>query len=299
MAERQQQAAGGFSAPLLEGTGPVPFMSVARTADDVRRILESRGITDPGTLRILDAARELRAVSDYFGGRIASSLASAPPVVVEVSQETMNRIMEASGTPFVAGAFYLPGTNVVLTSPTLESSPSARDDVLTHEINHYVSYLGRGGVSMIFEFPPGTGYTLPSPPWMEEGLTEFFTSRMLGSRSMSIDYPCETVTMALLEHIVGADTVRDAFTGSGRGYDGLREALDARLGTGTFMTLVGLAPLPGGRTITNGAEALEFLSTRADMLHVDIMALASDPIYRMAFPPRGPGTGSPGPQTNR
>ena len=305
MAERQQQASGGFSAPLLEGGSPVPFMSVARSADDVRRVLESRGLADIGPIRVLDSAREARTVSDFYGGRTASSLSSAPPIVVELSEEAMARLMRSGGIgsgggfySFIPGAMYLPGTNIIVTTPSLEASPSAREDVLLHEINHYASFLGRGGYTFTFEHPPGTGYHHYSS-WLEEGMTEFFTSRMLGGRSMAIEYPYETVTIAFMEMMAGPQAVRDAFTGTGRGYDGLREALDARLGEGTFFTLMGMQPTPEGRTIANGGEAFEYLLSRAQDRGIGITGIVDDPIYRMAFPPPGASTGASGPQSNR
>jgi hypothetical protein len=171
---------------------------------------------------------------------------------------------------------YLAGSNLIIISETSAASLAQSDDVAHHEIFHYASFLGRGMGGRVLQAGPGTAYTY-FVPWMEEGMTEFFTSRLEGREARSIEYPFETGAMAYISHIVGEYELRQAFASDDpRSFERLREAFDRAMGReGAFAGLI---------RCQTGGEAIAYMVSLQGTIPQEVQ---NDPIWMRIFPPSG------------
>ena len=237
---------------------------------DVRDYLSSRSIPLPDSMRIMDFSPVARAVGDHFGGRISEGMGRYPPLVVEIPSRDFERISSSLGmsrSGIYSGSLsglFIEGTNLILVPRDEMSIPGRADVIGYHEITHYAASLAGGGP--VFR----TGLAETASPWFMEGLTEFFSSRIVGTTN-SGGYPYETLSVLALEAIVGRDELRAAF--STNSFGSIARRVDAALGEGAFTEFLS-AP--------NGAAALRSLVRRDQRSPPAIgrSAVEGDPIWR-------------------
>jgi hypothetical protein len=120
---------------------------------------------------------------------------------------------------------------------------------------------------------------------MEEGMTEFFTCHLEGSRARSVEYPFETAAVVYLSHLVGEYELRQAFASDDpRAFERLRQAFDRAVGSeGAFAGFI---------RCQTGGEAIAYLSTLQGTIPQEVQ---DDPLWSRIFPPieRSPGSGIP------
>jgi hypothetical protein len=136
-----------------------------------------------------------------------------------------------------------------------DRTESRRRLTILHEQLHYAAWLG-GGMDIRWRDGEGHPVIAGRVGWLHEGLTEMHAQQIVRSHGHQpgyVSYPHETATGIYLQRLVGADTLRRAYlTGD---FTQVRQALDRRLGAGTFDRLL---------QKRNGAEALSFLMGRME-----------------------------------
>ncbi|MFH0884883.1 MAG: hypothetical protein V1861_04190 [Candidatus Micrarchaeota archaeon] len=189
--------------------------------------------------------------AQYVGLPVAPLLTQPPPIVVEVPDAEVLRLSGGQS----ADGYYIPNTNIIVVSASTARDPALLNEVILHEMNHYAGWRGHGFNNAFSN--GGTLSAMPNLVWLEEGLANSGSSGLIGATTRPIAYPYETMTAVLLERVAGPAAVREAYASGD--YRRLQQIVNERLGEGTFETVIGLRQRPDGSTISNGAEALDFL----------------------------------------
>ncbi len=224
---------------------PQPRMPafVVRNADDVRGVLGKVGIADPGTVTILNSDPALAKVRGALGNApVAGLITNPPPLIVQVPDATLARVARGRD----AYGFYMPNSNMILVSESAARPPERLNEVICHEISHYAGWRGHG-----FDNVWNAGGQIArmnKPEWLEEGMANALSSSLVQNTRERIAYPYETMAVVMLEKLSSPQIVRTAYTSGD--YRPLQQAVDSKLGAGTFERLM---------AFPNGAEASIFL----------------------------------------
>lgn len=230
------------------------------------KFLEMRSaIPRPRANQIVAEAKGLLK-SEFLGDTAFIRISKTPPFISFAPGEVLDVITLAYGSQW--RGMFLDDTNHLIVHPFISDEETLRDTV-THELLHYASWLGGGGI----DFDLGGDKSVRST-WMHEGITELFSRQLLrknGFKMGMISYPAEQVVGFYVQQIAGADALREAyFSGD---FSKVREIVDSKLGAGTLEAILGKE---------RGAEALEYLSKKLLTAKIDIKAWDKDPIVAEA-----------------
>ncbi|MBU0591000.1 hypothetical protein KKF81_06575 [Candidatus Micrarchaeota archaeon] len=165
---------------------------------------------------------------------------------------------------------YTTGFNRIILYYDESMNSSAIHHMDAHETFHYISYAN-GGFDVRYQTEDGNVIHQGEMLWSQEGHTEYFSmqaSRNAGDMPDTVAYPHETRFAGYLCHLVGQETVLQAYiTGD---FSEVRRSVNGRLGEGIFERLY---------QSENGAEALVALETALDSAGIDYNAwLREDPV---------------------
>lgn len=186
----------------------------------------------------------------YLGGEVGGRFERTPPapfIALELPKGSM--------------ALYLPeGNGIFLALPPKSTEADIREAIV-HEQLHYAAYLGCGGTVRFID-EGGAKMFLGRIAWLDEGLTELHAQQLTqehGFEPSRVAYPAETTVSFYIQQIAGEDALKTAYlTGD---YTQVRQAIDAKLGAGTFDKLV---------SMERGADALAFLSGKLKENNIDV-----------------------------
>ncbi len=216
---------------------------VVNNEADVRRMLGSLGIANPGNITVLNSGAALANARGALAGTPAAGLLSQPPpIVVQVPDATLAMVTRGRD----AFGYYMPNSNMILVSASASATPERLNEVLCHEMSHYAAWRGHG-FENVWTIN-GQMAAFNKPVWMEEGMANAISSSIIPSTRERMAYPYETMAVVMLENLAGQQAVRQAYISGD--YRALQQAVDSKLGAGTFERL---AQFP------NGAEASIFL----------------------------------------
>ena len=248
---------------------------IMRDAADVRKLMGSLGIKNPGPIRILNADAQINSVRGALAGTpVANLLGQPPPLVVQVSEATLTRMARGRD----AYGYYMPNSNLILVSTAASATPQRLAEVTSHELTHYAAWRGHG-----FENIWNSAGKFYKPAWLEEGMANAISSGIAGGNER-MAYPYETMAVVMLERIAGdAQIVRRAYVSGD--FRALQQVIDQKLGAGTFERLV---------QFQDGAEASLYLMDAANKQPppMDTNAYFADPrvVRAMASLMPPPGT---------
>lgn len=243
--------------------------------------LTSMAMGEPDETHSQADAGRVQAISgwldaNYLGATVSVRFGAAPPILTNESPALFEINNAAEGYSGGGNGLYLPFTNHVMISTEI-ANPADRMCIIAHETLHYAAFLGGGHDGMRYQDAEGNPTVLGHVPWLHEGLTELHAQQLVRSHGTTpsyVGYPAETLTAYYLQQIAGADATRAAFL-SGDCTE-VRRAVDARLGGGTFDSLL---------RIDNGTDALAYLQGRMDdaPVRVDRSAWDRNPVARIAW----------------
>ncbi|MBI5223911.1 hypothetical protein HY990_05835 [Candidatus Micrarchaeota archaeon] len=195
-------------------------------------------------------------------------LDSVQPLVLVIPQRHLNRLNQLSDQDTQLGmttrGLHLSNNNLCLLGAD-DYASSARVHLERHEIGHFYDDLLSGDSRLLITDIYGADYVIPKRSWVTEGLNEWGTARALNEVRY---YKYETLAITLLEHLVGAASIRSArTTGDFREVQGLVDRIG---GVGLFEQFIGSE---------NGAEA--YLTLRRGVLGrsgFNSVAFENDPL---------------------
>lgn len=202
----------------------------------------------------------------FLGDTLFRRFSETPPVALVETQSWTETVR--MGGIFPGTGLYVPGTNVVFVN--LPRSEDSSYCLIAHEQLHYAAYLG-GGLNIRWRDGDGSPHLRGQGFWnIHEGLTELTAQqlvRLQGYEPASASYPYETAISFAMQQAVGEEPLRRAYLSGD--FTEVRTLIDARLGGGTFDTLMS--------TQVN-AEAFSFIVKKASAAGIDVSAWESDPL---------------------
>ncbi|MFN7990622.1 MAG: hypothetical protein U0R44_00535 [Candidatus Micrarchaeia archaeon] len=215
----------------------------------------------------------------FLGPAIHERFIRTPPVVTVESESYFATLNASEKTAVRAvGKYYHDTNHIMICEEIARYDEPTRMVLLIHEQLHYASYLG-GGRSIRWRGGSGEQVVAPTADsdWLHEGLTQYFSLRLAHEHGY---YPSETFYMDgvrvgfFLSRIVGDDALKTAFlTGD---FTAVRNAVDSRLGAGTF-----------GRLMSSGRapEASVLLSDRVEQKFTEAerRPWSGDRIHQLVF----------------
>src|SRR5512143_641245 len=179
---------------------------IVNNESDVRRMLGSLGIANPGNITVLNADSALASARGALAGTPAANLLSRPPpLVVQVPDATLASVARGRD----AFGYYMPNSNMILVSASASASPKRLAEVITHEISHYAAWRGHGFENVWTVNGQIAAFT--KPVWLEEGMANAISSSLIPSTRERMAYPYETMAVVMLEKLAGQQVVRQAY----------------------------------------------------------------------------------------
>lgn len=172
----------------------------------------------------------------YKGTPVENALSEFPPIAFEVD------LTPGGGAALRASGGSQPrDTNLALLDFRMVSRIPEQEMILSHELIHYISWLGGGWeASYLFE---GEKVSTMSPKWLAEGMANWAACRspgfscLLGNgESVLRAYHAETYLVVFLEMLSGREALRKALVSGD--FAEVQASFDRALGKGTFEQLM-------------------------------------------------------------
>lgn len=254
--------------PLL----PLRTFESIEQARDYLATIHGVGPADLSRIRLSERQRETGRVLYAYIERLEPQIERArgfrniwPPMILEVPQGVLDTL---SGGKY---GVHIQDTNLVLLAADPPLIRGQRiEDIVVHELTHYVDYLLHGpNISMRTD--GGQVHTVIPPRYLEEGYANYATLILLremkalkGERTTC--YPYETGLMILLAEVAGAEEVLNA--GRSGHWEGVQDALNRKFGPGTFESIL---------RCRSGEEAFNLLVSRnSETQAIDMRKLELD-----------------------
>lgn len=236
-----QAAARGDARLLAETPRMRSPEKIIRTAEEALLFLRTEGAREIPVLRYVHSVEEagspsqldlLRAI--YSGTGIEQLIDRSPPYFVEVHFASG---FESAEEVSFAGK-YFQGTNLLVINPKgVLRHEVSQAHVASHELLHYLSWLGHGGIYYYMgKDPKGDFLSMDSSIWLEEGLAGLIAYRISAEAWEKVPYPHFTASSLILEKAAGGGAVISALlTGDLRP---IQRRMEAILGGLSFYEMV-------------------------------------------------------------
>ncbi|MFH0884292.1 MAG: hypothetical protein V1861_01120 [Candidatus Micrarchaeota archaeon] len=262
---------------VLEGGHPSPpIVYTQEEVDAYAEEAESQATRHPPS-HITDDALSgwvQRAIpildSGFLGEELYSRFTQTPPVAT------------AGASNIGEDGIYFGSTNSInFTNSSIRWLSEANSECLVlHEMLHYAAYLGGG---MDIRWRDGETPVFSKPGWkLHEGGTEYFAqllTRQDGISPTMVSYPPETLVWVYMGAVLGEDSTYLRMAYLSGDFTEVRSRIDARLGAGTFDSLL---------STDSASAALSFLQEKMAAAGIDYHKWDADPIVSAVAASRRP-----------
>ena len=174
----------------------------------------------------IDATERLKQLKrTYTGTEIEQTLDAIPPfVVMGLIKEKKVNVDGMRVTLAESGRYYVNSNLIVVSGKT--------EDVILHELMHYVGWLGRGSQIDYVSQDPSASKEING--WLEEGMATLFACRMAkaGCEKTLEAYEFESQLCICIEVLAGREVLEEAYLSGD--FRKVQKSVDEKLGKGTF-----------------------------------------------------------------